>query len=181
VASIPSQSITNLSTNPSVETDTTGFTGGTRGTSVRTTAAAKEGSYGMQFTVNQVGYFPRIYLPVLLVSPSTVYTISVWVKSDAQVRIAYAVNSGTIISGNLTDSNSQWVRLSITTSSTPTNATNIATSVGFADNSPLNSTFDVDGIMITQGSTNFKYSDGSTTGWTWSGTVNKSSSSGMSL
>jgi prepilin-type N-terminal cleavage/methylation domain-containing protein len=177
-ASTP-QIITNLSPNPSVETNTTGWTD-TRGSSTRIAAAAQAGSYGMRMTVDTVGFFPRISTTTAAISPSTIYSISAWVRSSSQVRIAYAVNSGSITSGSLVNSNNQWVRLSITTPATAANAATLTPSVGVPDNSPVNTTFDVDGIIITQGTSTPSYADGSSPNWTWSGAVNNSTSTGPS-
>lgn len=169
--------ITNLSPNPSAETNNTGWTD-TRIGSSRVSSAAKEGSYGISGSVNSVGYFPRINTTTASIEGNKVYTISGWARSSNQVEIAYAINSGSIIRGPLVDSNGSWVRLSITTTTTPSNATTLTPSIGFADNTATGVDLDVDGMMITEGTAMPNYADGSSTDWTWNGTANNSTSTG---
>lgn len=40
---------------------------------------------------------------------------------------------------------------------------------------------DMDSVMVTEGNSSYNFADGSSTGWTWSGTANASTSSGLPL
>ena len=173
--------ITNLAPNPSLETNIIGFDSTSRASVTRETTAAKVGSAGGRLKVTSVASFPRAGTSVLSnVSPNTVYTFSIWAKSNVPVRLSYIINSGSTYATPSTVSNNEWVRITYTTPPTPANTTSMKVYVGVADDSPLDTTMDFDGLMITQGSATPGYADGSTAGWSWTADVNNSPSSGPS-
>lgn len=40
---------------------------------------------------------------------------------------------------------------------------------------------DIDSVLVTEGTTNYNFADGNSSGWTWSGTANNSTSSGLPI
>jgi len=175
---------TNMTTNPSFETDINDWGGG-RATIARSTAALQTGAWGARMTVNAVGFFPRAvaFVPV---SGGEIYTLSAYVKSAGMVRIGYqylspaGVGLGSSL-GTAVASSNVWTRVSIATEPTPASADRLQIWIGIADNSALNTIFDVDAVMMTPGTTVFNYGDGTKAGWKWLGTTNNSVSSGPAL
>lgn len=144
----------------------------------RDAAAAKVGKYGLRCSVDDDGYFPRVVGTTAAVEPGVAYTFSAWVKSSGQVRIGYGMNSGNQTAGTLVDSSGQWVRVAITTPVMPAGTSTAAPWIGVADGAAVGTQFDVDGVMVTSGSTQYGFADGNSADWTWQGAMNNSASSG---
>ena len=84
------------------------------------------------------------------------------------------------VSGTNVATNSNWSRISAT-GTAPAGTTVAYCLVLIASSGTLpsvGSQLDIDAAMLTDGSTVFTYGDGSSPGWSWSGTQNGSISSG---
>ena len=169
--------------------------GGTRATLSRTSLANYTGTAGIRATVNALGFFPRVYYEMGPLDPGQVYTISAYIRSTAQVRIGYQyfdrsgqplyipeLSNMEYASTTPVNSGGAWQRVSITTTPIPTanteNSNLLTIWVGVPDNTAVNTTFDVDALMVSPGPTLYQYRDGSSAGWRWVGGANASPSSG---
>ena len=177
--SVEMVTVTNIATNPSLEEDDSYWTD-SRSACVQSTSAAYVGTYGFRCTVDGTGYMPRTVGPTVPATSGQVYTLSAWIRSSAQVRIAYDRNSGGAqVLGPLQPSTGNWVRVSMTTAALPSGTVQIKVWIGVADNTPDGTLFDVDGLMMTEGSSLFDYADGQSSGWSWNGTPHLSTSTGQ--
>jgi len=163
--------ITNLAPNPNIELSASGWSGSRIPTPVRIVGDAKEGTAFLRSTVDSIGSFPRVGTAMLPTTPGTVYTFSAWIRSSASVRASYAFYGGsasgtTVITSQIV-SNNQWVRVTATSTAAPTGATTMKGYFGITDDSPVGTTFDIDGAMITTGTGTPAFADGTTSGWAW--------------
>jgi hypothetical protein len=176
---------TNLTTNPSVETGTTGWSCwhnvGT-GACVRSSDTGAFGSYSWKSTMtldgsqgNQIGDTS--------VSASTVYSVSAWVNITSwggsnftfYMREYYPTGNGQCGSTLYTASavTNGWVRI---TGTCTTRADTTLLSVSYYLNSTLQTVY-TDGVQIEQVASSMPYVDGSLgTGYAWSGTAHASTS-----
>jgi len=170
--------ITNLAPNPNIELSASGWSGSRIGTVVKVDGGAKEGGSFARSTVNSIGSFPRAGTAPLPATPGTVYTFSAWIRSSASVRASYIFNNGSTVVTPLIVSNNQWVRVSVTSVSAPAGTTTMKGYFGITDDSPIDTTFDIDGAMITTGTGTPAFADGTTPGWAWNGAQHDSTSFG---
>lgn len=175
----------NLVTNPSFETNTTGWTkadySSSTSTWARTAGVAQFGEYyGRLQKTNALGG-TYVQCNNVTVTPATTYTLSVWVnlRSGGPVRL-FSVDGGTATYRTETSTTDEWVQLSATV--TAANST-LALRVDVATESNVW----IDGAQIAQGPL-APYIDGSLGGYSasgaangaghsWSGTAHGSSSS----
>lgn len=176
--------IANLVTNPSIETNTSGWASIVGATISRVTSgvgivsgtAALEANIG---TSNQSG---TQYLTTNL-QTSTTYIVSAsvtLVSGDGTVLVIRAGDgSGTRAWSNISPLLvvGQPVRISLTWQSSPTNPNG---GVQFWRNGTAAGTgvLRIDNVMITQGSSLYNYADGASPNWAWSGATNNSISIG---
>lgn len=187
--------ITNLSTNPSYETDYIGA-GAVGGSTVsRTSTKAEFGTHSVQITLGTgsqslVGFFIGAYGSTAVpdtFKPNTTYVTSVYVYIPSGTVDMYVSIQGSGVATNQNQSASAttsvkdgWVRL------TNQFTTNASGSINmYVINKQTISTSGTliwaDGVMITEGSSIYTYADGSSPGWKWNGTVNDSTSVGSAL
>jgi prepilin-type N-terminal cleavage/methylation domain-containing protein len=174
--------VTNLATNPKLDTAATGY-----GSAVSATGAARNAiaglagfSFGYTATVSAVS--DRIYLQgtsSLIVGQ--VYTASMWAKdtTGASFAIQTTDNAGTQYAlGSSTTANGSWQRLSVSFTPTSTTWRVVARQL-----SATAGTLGMTGVMVTQGPVLYSYADGdqSAAGWSWTGTVGNSTSTGPSF
>lgn len=181
------QGTTNVLGNPSVEVNITD-TVPVRVTNSRTSLATFSGSFGMRATVNALGFFPRTVFLAPQAEVGQVYTISGYIRSSVASRIAYQfsdvtgipikVGASDIFYGTTSNPGGAWQRYSATTMPVPYGAVRLQVWLGVADNTPVNTVFDVDAVMVTPGTTLYPYADGSSPNWSWVGPVHASESSG---
>ena len=75
----------------------------------------------------------------------------------------------------------QWATLS-TNATAPANAVRARYLIESIGTLPTaNSTLDVDGLFIAEGSSSYGYADGSSQNWVWNGTPHSSTSTGPAL
>jgi prepilin-type N-terminal cleavage/methylation domain-containing protein len=173
--------ITNLHTNPSVETNTSGYAGANGTTVTRSTAAALVGSNGIRASspANSIAD-SGVNLGVPAGTAGQTVTYSVRIRAQTADTYRFSLQGaqfvGTVASVPLADGQS----------TTFTYTHNITTSGAIAlyilrSNSTAVVDFDIDGVMVTSGTTAYTYADGNSTDWTWNGTVNNSTSKGPAL
>lgn len=170
--------IQNASTNPSFETDLTGWTGTAL---VRDTTQAYSGTSS--------AYFRRLIYTdntSTKVTPNSPWTVSAYFKSASVAGlyvnpvITFYNSAGAVIGSSVSGPNSAtisttgWTRTSFTFT-TPANAASI--SIEYDASSPSAYLY-MDAVMVSPTSLAVVYADGNSSGWAWGGTVNNSSSSG---
>lgn len=187
--------VTNLSTNPSYESNSSGA-GAVGGTTVTwTTAKAQFGTHSIQLSMptgNQslLGFFVGAYGSTAVpdtFKPNTTYTASAYVYVPTGTVDVYLSVQG---SGDAADQNKSaptttsvkdsWVRLTNQFTTSASGSINIYL-LNMQNNTMAGAQFWGDGVMITEGSSAYTYADGSSSGWQWNGAVNNSSSTGPAL
>lgn len=172
--------IINLATNPSLETNSTGWAihGGLTGGRVQ--VSGKWVYQGTRNIVGAVAMYPMQSTPIAITSGGT-YTASALVTSSVAQTIQLAVRQG----GTSTTLYSSSVALAANTPTriTATGVANVATIFPtiLSSAGTIGDVITVDEVMVVAGSTAYGYADGNTSGWTWNGTVNNSSSTGPGL
>ena len=168
-----SSSITNLIPNPSFE-GSAGVTGWQQpsNTTLTGNTVAKFGSYGLVMTSIASGDIASRYgYSTIPVSPSTVYTFSIYAKSASTTRNASAIltwynSSSTFLSGACSSSSytsvspSSWVRMFVTCTS-PSTAAYANPQITIYSTASSGESFYVDGALFTTTSTVYPYFDGS--------------------
>jgi|GEM_PF-539161 len=201
--------ITNIVTNPSLETATTGwspqwFGSGGDGTTTRTTSAAKCGAYGYrkQWTVS--GAFQDIgfsYIQPTMTADKT-YTFNVSQRSSFTTASRFWVdwrNSSNVSLGSTTSTPSFltvypmspniWKEMTFV--ATAPGGTASAAIVwgpypysgdpGYGAAIPVGATLDTDCLLITESTSDKAYGDGASPNWGWTGTPHSSTSTGPAL
>lgn len=183
--------ITNLHTNPSVESgslanygapnsstvaaSTTRAYSGTRSVLVTLPTTSSTGTVGVH-TTGSVG---------TQLSPNTTYNYSIWVYVPAGTVNPYISAQGGVSSSTCTTAatstsvKDSWTRLSCNF----TTAASGGVAIYVLNNGPSTSgmTFYVDAAMVTLGNSLYTYADGNTNDWDWNGTANSSTSTGPAL
>lgn len=170
--------VTNLEPNPSFEAAP--MTGAGSGSSSRTLSAEQKisGSYSTKFVWGSGAH--GVQTSVITVSPSTTYYISlyVYVASGASPSFNVAASDYTVNSQfvGTTSATGSWQRITkeYTTASNQTTLRAWTTVSGA-------STFYVDAVMISQGSSLYDFADGDSPNWVWNGPANSSSSTGPAI
>jgi general secretion pathway protein G len=189
--------ITNLATNPSVETGGTNWSqrwygSGGSGTLSLTSAAAQYGGVGYRKTWSVGGGGQDIGMQyVQAVTGGKTYTFSAAIRASVTTGHKAFVqwyDASSTLTGTTTWSSevsipaNTWQRLSVTATA-PANAASATFVWGPypASGSPASiagQTIDFDGVMVTEGSTVYNYADGTTSNWIWNGAANASTSTG---
>ncbi len=188
--------ITNLAPNPSAETAILGWSSSVNGSTGRLTSGGlyANGMIQITFTTATAGgvyygsavatripvtagqpYVASAYLKTNVSSPITISPRIAWYNSSA-VEIAAASSAGQSLTINSTD----WKR-AIIFGTAPAGAVNAA--VMFQSPTTVWANNDkqfADGLIFTQGTEVYPYADGTSTGWSWTGTVHASTSTGPS-
>lgn len=177
------QSRTNLITNPSFETNTTGYTSGNAASISRVTSPAPvSGSYCLKVPHSGTASGSVNITPGPTVAKNTTYTVSMYVYASAAVsaRLEYMGNNSGYHNGpKVTFSANTWTRYSWTFNSGTDTQINY-----FYFEQPgvgTGTDFYVDAVMLEKTNVVGTYFDGATTsgsGWTysWNGTANASTS-----
>lgn len=183
--------LTNLSPNPSFESDISGLS-----TYVNLTALAREptggveGGASLRATRTGAGdaYFFMNFTTSAAVVPSTPYTLSFWIWADSTTTLVSSMEFRRNSSAGL-DRLSVLNPSSVTTTpqrivmSGTTTASSSTGGLQFAGRLPLavGASVYYDGFMLTQGSSQYSYADGNSPNWIWNGSPNNSSSTGPGL
>jgi prepilin-type N-terminal cleavage/methylation domain-containing protein len=188
--------ITNLAVNPSLETNLNGWQvanwQGGAGTVTRDTLDSSQGvaSHKMTWTTSSTLTNAGIITTYAPVVPGSVYTFSAYVKPSTATTIGIVIRqylaangTGTSLDTNTTNVNvpaNTWTRVSRTLT-IPSGYNSAMLRLGLGYVAVAGDTYAVDGFMVTQGNTLYTYADGSSAGWSWTGTANASTSTGLPL
>lgn len=176
--------LTNLITNPSFETNTTGWVMPGTGSFTRVTTTSFDRTYSTLYSYSSgtTGF----YFENFSFSPSTTYTFTIRLKrSDGgslttasfQCWIDYGIASGVSNFDTVTHEHDGWYKAKITFTSAGS-ITDSEIGLGTVSNSSLF----VDGAILTATAYEVPYFDGSTgTGFSWSGTTDGSTSVKVTL
>lgn len=195
--------ISNLVTNPSVETDRNDwdFVGsGSNGMVIQPSRETTGGVNGSSFARLKITTAPTTATSLALwVSPvaqlpttaSAQYSASLYIRSSHALSFVInavplasnnAYNGGEVYGPVITLAPGVWTRLSTTiTVPAGTQSVKLRARYGGASIPPVNATLDADAALFVAGSTLYSYADGNTANWAWSGVQNNSTSSGVPL
>lgn len=170
--------ITNNVLNPSIETNTTGYTAYSGASISRSGDAAMFGEYSLAVATGTSVYGGVDYLVAGILSASTAYVASFFVKGLAAHAIYFEVrnhdNSGTLATIN-TVATGGWQRVSLPFI-TAAGQTNLRLR-WIKTNDATDYTFYLDGIQVEYGTLLTSYTDGDRgTGYGWNGTPHESRS-----
>lgn len=165
--------ITNMLTNPSFETGTTGW--GAYGSTLSvSTAQAQSGTQSLRVVPSTSGTYNGVGFNTPPGTNGTQYTFSAYVYSESNQQINFAADALGANTGPFVGPS--WQRISVT----GTRASGNPLFVRAISNSGI--PFYVDSVMFTQGGATYEYADGSSNpNWSWSGTAHNSASSGIAL
>ncbi len=181
-----SGTVTNLTANPSFETNLSNVSGAPGGSAPATSTATRDstysvvGSYSAKWVRTSAGdsWFGDFSSTM---SNSTTYIFSFWVRTTSAARVislkSVTNNGGEVTCQNSVSITSSWQRLScsFTTASSGT----INGGYLLRDDAVLNDPIYIDGVQIEASSTASNYCDGSITGngtHAWTGTAHASTS-----
>ena len=173
--------VTNLSTNPSAEVNTSNFSAANGSTIVRQPSSAIFGAYGIQVATPSGGQADSgVGLGGFAATAGQTLTYSVSIRAITASTYRLSLQ-GAAAGGNVTTTitlaANEVGRISYTL--TPPATGTILPWV--LRTGTLPTTFDVDGIMITSGSNTPNFADGNSSGWIWNGISNNSTSTGPAL
>lgn len=185
--------LTNLATNPSLETNATGwltYTGVAAPTRVTTTpwvGSARLSAVGLGTATS-----PRVYTDIAAVTGDTI-SVSFRVRSDGQAATAGFLVAKTITaiggselstfysnSSPWTPDANGWVNAT-GTFVVPSGGGAVRLSIGLSSASNYSGTMGIDGLIAVKSGTIPTYADGNTSRWSWTGTANNSTSTGPAL
>ncbi|MBC7868729.1 carbohydrate binding domain-containing protein [Candidatus Saccharibacteria bacterium] len=178
--------VTNLVTNPSLETGLNGW--GNFGCSSFTSdsSTAKSGSNSAKCISNTTGvqFFTGPIAPAL---PNTAYRVSGWVRSDQNRQVEIYLAAQNAVGTELMRVNSNYVTLTPNTwvyatagGTTPAGTTRIDAQLNFRS-SIIGEQSWVDSLIYTQSGSSVNFGDGNSPNWTWNGASNNSTSTGPAL
>jgi site-specific recombinase XerD len=165
---------TNLITNPSFETNTTGWTNG-GGSITRTTSDKKFGAYSL-YKVFGSQYDSVFY--IFNATAGTTYTASVWMNrigASDQISLYLLNGDFTMISGSVSNNVTGWQRVTVT--GAPKLGQTTAVLVVQDNSATYTNSVYLDGAQVELGSSATSYTDGSLgPGYFWNGAANASTS-----
>ena len=171
--------ITNLVTNPSVETNSTGWGGPNAATFVRQASSALHGTQGMRYTAAANSIDSGAQIPASAVTAGQSYTASVSVRAITAGSYSLSVQGTGGSAGRDVRSLTAGQTARFIFTWTPGTSGGISYYVLRQGGQAGTHDFDVDGAMLVQNSTNSVYADGATPGWIWTGATNNSTSTGI--
>jgi len=186
--------ITNLATNPSVESNSSGWTQnwGTsgNGTATRLTTGGHDGSAYFRTTWSTaptVTWGGHTYNFITAGTVGASYSASVWVRSSSTHPLYVCIRTNNWSSGGAQACGAAtsvppntWTRLAVTLPSYSAGSTSFHSYVGRsgAGSWQAGDVLDTDGLIIVQGPTAPNFADGNSPNWVWNGTANNSTSTG---
>lgn len=184
----PGTCVKNFVVNPSIEVNQAGWTNRKTATVTRTTTQQHSGTASLAVvtpgTEADEGVNMAVSSGAVPVGVAGTYTGSAWVRGTSGVVLRIFAEeysgAGVYVAGSAANVtlNGNWQRLSVArsiASDTSKVAVNVRTLNAVA------TTFYVDDFMVTAGTQVYQYGDGSSPGWSWSGTQDASSSVGPAL
>lgn len=181
--------ITNLVTNPSMESSSISPSSAYNGSVSFDTTTAVTGTKSLLVTASGPSYLGVIWRTP--VSGSGTYRCSVSIKANFSRSISVALRAETSGGGyiaegmgsNTVTPSSAWQRVSATANITNTTLGLLAIQYRVVDNNAVVAGEKIwgDAAICTTGSTSYNYADGDSTDWTWNSTPNNSTSTGLPL
>lgn len=183
--------ITNLITNPSFESNTTGWTS-YAGVNAPTRVSTDPwiGGWRLSATGNNSSTTPRVrFTTDIPMSPGEKVTLSFRVRSDGQTPNSGFVAVKNTLSGSevttfhnqdiaWTPDSNDWVKVE-TTFTVPSGGDGIRITIGARTATNFTGTLGIDGVMLVKGQETVPaYADGDSLDWTWNGTADNSTSTG---
>lgn len=179
--------ITNLATNPSVETNISGYAANNSSSSVALSTAQKyDGNQSiLTQSLNTTNGYNGVKFSFNPTSGTT-YTFSAWVYQPSLYGTGLgATVTGAGISGvqqgSLVTTTGAWARANLTFTALSSAAATLYIVTGSSNTVAAGATFYSDAYMLTQGSTLYNFADGDFPGWVWNGTANASTATGPVL
>ena len=184
--------ITNLATNPSMETSIAGwgaYTGVAAPTRVTTTPLF--GSARLSAVGNNTAVSPRATIDIGSIASGDRVSVSFYVRSDGQTPtsgfLVYKLINGTTevstfysYSPTWSPAANGWMRVK-GEATIPAGGNGLRVNFGVNTVANYTGTLGVDGVMIVKATGDYQFADGNSTNWAWTGTQNLSSSSGPAL
>lgn len=180
--------ITNLVNNPSFEVTSITNTNGAASISNPIVGDAVSGTRVSRITRNDTASSGGWWDVVNPATANTTYTVCLSVRgtdpTNRPVRVEWINTAGSAIISNITIVNtgtvtSTWQRVCGTATS-PADTGRLRLAI-YGAGGAAGSYFDLDAIMVTQGTTQYSFADGNSNNWAWNGTVNNSTSTGPPL
>lgn len=178
--------VTNLVTNPSYETNVTGFNANGTNTIASSTDFALNGNRSMKIVASgttNVGAYTSIPL-----SSGITYTFSGYVYLPlvfgSGLRLCAwgaPINGGTIMCTGYVSTTGSWQRLTLTAAATSSGNVNFYFYNAGPSTAPIGNSAYIDGLMVTAEGSASGFGDGNSPNWVWNGTVNNSTSTGLPL
>jgi prepilin-type N-terminal cleavage/methylation domain-containing protein len=188
----PGATIVNYVSNPSMETNTSGWILNTPGFSGTSSCSHLTGGYAgnraMRCTTSTNGTAGSygIYTQVPGLSATKSYYLSAYVRTTVAIPIRIIAERrdgsnamiGYVFGTAVTPSVNSWTRLAVTVPPTA-NMTGLTFTI-YAGTGSMNAGdyIDFDAIMLTEGTALHTYADGNSSRWSWNGTPNLSTSTG---
>ena len=189
--------ITNLVANPSLGSNTTGWSGvvsaGGAFTATRETAVTGLGAIGVttahRITLSAApATWWRNSYGSINVTAGQSYTFSSYLRTSVAVPTLVDIiwrnsSNGTIsesTSASVAQSANVWERKSVTATA-PVGAVSVVLHLGATSGGVVGAYLDSTAMMFEDGSTLHNYADGNSSNWAWNGTVNNSTSTGPPL
>jgi len=176
----PPVTISNLSVNPALTANATSWVSAGTIASVARVSVGDLPGFAWAYSGNATASGARLCVgdgSSLLVSGDT-YAVTMWVKAPAGAGIAWqTTDSAGTFYGSVTSigtATGAWQKAQFTF--VPTGAT-IRVCLRFTGSVSYGIIY-MTGVILTSGNTSYNYADGNTSGWSWSGTSNNSTSSG---
>lgn len=168
----------NLVTNPSIETDTTGYSGYDTGAVSQVSTYSLRGGYSLKCDTG-AGTYAGLWYDGIAVAGATEYTLSFWIRTDTdfvgRLYITDQDDNAIVAAYNFGSVTGNWQRFT-KTFTTGAGDTSIKVRIG-KNNDATDLNFYVDAVQCEQKAYATSYADGSLgTGYTWSGAVHASTS-----
>lgn len=176
-------SVVNYVNNPSFETNTTSWastSGCGSPTSSRNTTQFFSGIASLQLNTTAIDQCVYLASPYIVTTSGRTYTMSAWVKGSGSAQLTLSSHpSGTVLGSSSTVTlSTTWQRLTVTAT---TGGSTIDVYPVIWQRTSGAQTMYIDAVMATETSYLTNYADGGTSGWSWLGTVNNSTSTGPAV
>ncbi|AHB41981.1 hypothetical protein RAAC3_TM7C00001G0111 [Candidatus Saccharibacteria bacterium RAAC3_TM7_1] len=176
---------TNLHTNPSFESNISGWGQSAYASTARVTGSTLAGNAYFRISRSAAGDAYAYYTAPTVPPPNSAYTLSFWAWADANVTVTdplmFRTNNDGACCANIATKSGQTlttaptkITLSGITGSNPTSGLQII----LRATPTIGQNVYYDGFMMVEGSSSYNYADGSSANWAWSGTANNSTSTG---